>query len=37
VPYRAEPVSILDIQMKQAEADAQGFAKHIIIKHVGEK
>ena len=32
-PYRAEPVSILDIQMKRAEVDAQGFAKHIMIKH----
>ena len=32
-PYRAEPVSILDIQTKQAEVDAQGFAKHIMIKH----
>ncbi len=24
-PYRAEPVSILDIEMKQAQVDAQGF------------
>ena len=36
-PYRAEPVSILDIQMKQAEADAQGFAKHIMLKQDGGK
>ncbi len=36
-PYRAEPVSILDIQMKEAQADAQGFAKHIMIKQVGGK
>ena len=35
--YRAEPVSILDIQMKTAEVDAQGFAKHIMIKPVGGK
>jgi gluconate 2-dehydrogenase gamma chain len=36
-PYRAEPVSILDIQMKQAQVDAQGFAKHIMLKQVGSK
>ncbi len=36
-PYRAEPVSILDIQMKQAQVDAQGFAKHIMIKREGGK
>ncbi len=35
--YRAEPVSILDIQMKEAQADAQGFAKHIMIKQVRGK
>ena len=35
--YRAEPVSILDIQLKQAQADAQGFAKHIMLKKVGGK
>lgn len=35
--YRAEPVSILDIQMKQAQADAQGFAKHIMLKQEGGK
>ena len=35
--YRAEPVSILDIQMKQAQVDAQGFAKHIMLKQVGRK
>jgi gluconate 2-dehydrogenase gamma chain len=29
--YRAEPVSILDIELKQAQVDAQGFAKHIRI------
>ena len=30
--YHAEPVSILDIQLKQAQADGQGFAKHIMLK-----
>jgi gluconate 2-dehydrogenase gamma chain len=33
--YRAEPVSILDIQTRAVEADANGFAKHVMIK--GEK
>jgi len=36
-PYRAEPVSILDIQRKQAQVDAQGFPKHIMLKQVREK
>jgi gluconate 2-dehydrogenase gamma chain len=36
-PYRAEPVSILDIQMGHAQADAQGFAKHIMLKQEGGK
>jgi gluconate 2-dehydrogenase gamma chain len=35
--YRAEPVSILDIQLKQAPVDAQGFAKHSMIKQDGSK
>lgn len=35
--YRAEPVSILDIQLKQAQVDAQGFAKHIMLKQAGSK
>ena len=30
--YHAEPVSILDIQLKQAQADSMGFAKHIMVK-----
>lgn len=30
--YRAEPVSILDIKQNKAQVDAQGFAKHIMIK-----
>ena len=35
--YHAEPVSILDIQLQQAQVDAQGFAKHIMLKQVGSK
>jgi len=35
--YRAEPVSILDIETKQAQVDAQGFAKHIMLKQIGSK
>ena len=36
-PYRAEPVSILDIQLRAAQVDAQGFAKHIMLKREGGK
>ena len=36
-PYRAEPVSILDIQLKQVQVDAQGFAKHKMIMPDGSK
>jgi len=36
-PYRAEPVSILDVQLGQAQVDAQGFVKHIMIKQDGRK
>ncbi len=32
--YRAEPVSILDIETKKAAVDAQGYAKHIMIKPI---
>lgn len=32
--YRAEPVSILDIQEQRAQVDAQGFPKHIPIKAI---
>ena len=35
--YHAEPVSILDIQLQQAQVDAQGYAKHIMLKPVGSK
>jgi gluconate 2-dehydrogenase gamma chain len=36
-PYRAEPVSILDIELKQAQVDAQGFARHVPLKQAGRK
>jgi gluconate 2-dehydrogenase gamma chain len=36
-PYRVEPVSILDIELKQAQVDAQGFAKHVMLKQAGRK
>jgi gluconate 2-dehydrogenase gamma chain len=35
--YRAEPVSILDIELKRAQVDAQGFAKHVMLKPAGSK
>lgn len=35
--YHAEPVSILDIELKQAQVDANGFVKHIMLKQVGGK
>lgn len=35
--YRAEPVSILDIETRRAQVDAQGFAKHVILKQAGSK
>jgi len=31
-PYRAEPLSILDVQLGQAPLDAQGSVKHVMIK-----
>lgn len=31
-PYRAEPVSILDIQMGRAAVDSQGYVKHVMLK-----
>jgi gluconate 2-dehydrogenase gamma chain len=33
--YRAEPVSILDIETGQVEVDANGFAKHVMIRQNG--
>ena len=35
--YHAEPVSILDFELKQAQVDANGFVKHIMIKRDGGK
>lgn len=34
--YHAEPVSILDVQTGRAAVDAQGFAKHIMLKKAGD-
>lgn len=31
-PYRAEPVSVMDVQTGKAPVDAQGFPKHVLIK-----
>ncbi|MEI7713958.1 MAG: gluconate 2-dehydrogenase subunit 3 family protein, partial [Rhodospirillales bacterium] len=30
-PYRAEPVSVLDVQTGRVRVDAEGFPKHTII------
>jgi len=35
--YRAEPVSILDVELGLAQVDAQGFVKHVMIKQDGRK
>jgi gluconate 2-dehydrogenase gamma chain len=35
--YRAEPASILDVQLGLAQVDAQGFVKHVMIKQSGRK
>ena len=32
VPYRVEPVSILDIEQGRAQVDAQGYPKHVKLK-----
>jgi len=31
-PYRAEPVSVLDVQTGKVPVDAQGFPRHVMIK-----
>lgn len=31
VPYRVEPVSILDIQQHKVQVDAQGYPKHVML------
>lgn len=36
-PYRAEPVSMLDIQTKKVPVTSEGFAKHIMIKPVKDQ
>jgi gluconate 2-dehydrogenase gamma chain len=35
--YRAEPISILDVQLGQAQVDAYGFVKHVMIQQEGGK
>jgi gluconate 2-dehydrogenase gamma chain len=35
-PYYAEPVSVLDVQTGKVPVDAEGFPKHVIIKHGGD-
>ena len=32
VPYRVEPVSILDVEQKRVQVDAQGYPKHVMLK-----
>ena len=32
IPYRVEPVSLLDVQRGDATLDAQGFAKHVPLR-----
>ena len=34
-PYRAEPVSVLDVQTGHVRVDAEGFPKHVMIKRGG--
>ena len=36
-PYRAEPVSMLDVQRNEEQLDAEGFVKHVMIKTSGGK
>ena len=36
-PYRVEPVSILDIRRGEAQVDAQGFARHVVLNQDGGK
>ena len=31
MPYRAEPVSILDIRQARVKVDAQGYPKHVML------
>ena len=34
VPYRVEPVSILDIQQQRVKVDSQGYPKHVMLNEV---
>jgi hypothetical protein len=36
-PYNAVPVSILDVQRGDAQVDAEGFVKHVMLKREGGK
>ena len=36
-PYNAMPVSILDVQRGEAQVDAEGFVKHVMLKREGGK
>jgi len=31
VPYRVEPVSILDVQQNKVKLDAQGYPVHVML------
>lgn len=37
VPYRAEPVSILDIVQERVKIDAQGYPKHVMLNQQGQE
>ena len=37
VPYRVEPVSILDIQQNKVRVDEQGYPKHVMLKDKGQE
>ena len=37
VPYRVEPVSILDIQNNKVKLDAQGYPKHVMLNPTNEE
>jgi gluconate 2-dehydrogenase gamma chain len=36
VPYRVEPVSILDVQQNKVKLDAQGYPKHVMLNKEGK-
>jgi gluconate 2-dehydrogenase gamma chain len=37
VPYRVEPVSILDVQSNKVKLDAQGYPKHVMLNPTNEE